>query len=191
MSQLSSPSKPTETLTPLIPTETADVLPSPSSTPFENPFSKTPVPSSQTSYDNLGVSIALEVSPMLPLSLVPASAATMENQCEGLDLGFLLMKCLTGSSLRNQTVKMSNPCPRRFEELLQNIRPKGPSRLRQVEDLNPRDQGQSLVSDLISSQEKSNAKITKLTGLLAQKEAEIVCLKATPIREPGLVAALR
>lgn len=51
--------------------------------------------------------------------------------------------------------------------------------------------GQSLVSDLIASQEKSNAEIERLTGLLAQKEAEIVRLKANPTEEPGLIAVLR
>ncbi|MCD7458867.1 hypothetical protein HAX54_039426 [Datura stramonium] len=50
--------------------------------------------------------------------------------------------------------------------------------------------GQPLVSDLLSSQEKSNAKIERLTGLLARKEAEIVWLKDDPIEEPGLVVAL-
>ncbi|MCD7453722.1 hypothetical protein HAX54_021954 [Datura stramonium] len=51
--------------------------------------------------------------------------------------------------------------------------------------------GQSLISDLIASQEKSNAEIERLTGLLAQKEEEIVRLKANPIEELDLVASLR
>ncbi|MCD9640434.1 hypothetical protein HAX54_025737 [Datura stramonium] len=50
--------------------------------------------------------------------------------------------------------------------------------------------GKSLVSDLITSQEKSNAEIEHLKGFLAQKKAEIVQLKPNPTEEPGLVASL-
>ncbi|MCE3050752.1 hypothetical protein HAX54_048021 [Datura stramonium] len=50
---------------------------------------------------------------------------------------------------------------------------------------------QSLVSELISSQEKSNAEIERLIGLLAQKEVEIVRLKAHQVEEPGTVSALQ
>ncbi|MCD7459199.1 hypothetical protein HAX54_040276 [Datura stramonium] len=38
---------------------------------------------------------------------------------------------------------------------------------------------QSIFSNLISSQEKSNAEVEKLTGLLAQRDAKIVLLKTT------------
>ncbi|MCD7466664.1 hypothetical protein HAX54_003590, partial [Datura stramonium] len=50
---------------------------------------------------------------------------------------------------------------------------------------------QSLMSDLVASQEKSTVEIERLTALLVQKEAEIVRLKAHPVEEPGAVSALR
>ncbi|MCD7449045.1 hypothetical protein HAX54_048483 [Datura stramonium] len=50
---------------------------------------------------------------------------------------------------------------------------------------------QSLMSDLIASQEKYTAEIERLIALLVQKEAEIVRLKVHPVEEPGAVSALR
>ncbi|MCE0480998.1 hypothetical protein HAX54_038319 [Datura stramonium] len=37
--------------------------------------------------------------------------------------------------------------------------------------------GQSMILDLISAKEKSNTEVERLTGLLAQRDAEITCLK--------------
>ncbi|MCD9639168.1 hypothetical protein HAX54_023525 [Datura stramonium] len=47
--------------------------------------------------------------------------------------------------------------------------------------------------EILKSQKilKIQSEIERITGLLAQRDAKIVCLKAAPIEEPGLVAALR
>ncbi|MCE3215933.1 hypothetical protein HAX54_004134 [Datura stramonium] len=58
--------------------------------------------------------------------------------------------------------------------------------------------GQSVISGLIFAQEKCNAEVERLTGLLVQWDAEIMHLKAallkalaTPIEERGPMNALR